>query len=134
MRWPLRPWLTVVGGIYWLAMFIATHIPKVPQELVMPGGDKGMHFTAYAVLALILTTRQFWGAHWKWRTAAQIIVVVAVYGIVDELTQIPVGRHADVWDWLADVSGALFGLATAAGLRLLGPGRLQKNPGPTVPR
>jgi VanZ family protein len=43
---------------------------------------------------------------------------VAGYGILDELTQIPVGRHADVRDWFADVTGAIIGIVLAAGLHV----------------
>jgi VanZ family protein len=106
--------LTVVLTVYWLAMFVATHIPQVPQDLPMPGGDKGMHFAAYAILALIVSMRCKLGAAWCWKAAAQIFAVIAIYGIFDELTQIPVGRHADVLDWLADIAGTVCGLLLAA--------------------
>lgn len=41
-----------------------------------------------------------------------LFVVAACYGAVDELGQIPIpGRHADIWDWVADMLGAVAGLA-----------------------
>jgi VanZ family protein len=48
------------------------------------------------------------------RAAIGVVVGLAVYGALDELTQIPVGRYADVYDWLADCAGALAGVAAFA--------------------
>jgi VanZ family protein len=36
-----------------------------------------------------------------------------VYGALDELLQIPVGRHCDLWDWVADMGGVAAVLAVA---------------------
>ena len=41
-----------------------------------------------------------------------IFAITAVYAVIDELLQIPVGRNADVYDALADGAGSLIGLAT----------------------
>jgi VanZ family protein len=40
---------------------------------------------------------------WAW-------IVLAIYGVVEEMTQPPVGRVASIWDWIADVCGAGLGL------------------------
>lgn len=112
----------VVGGltgIYWLALFVATHVP-VPHIPGLPeNSDKGMHLVAYAGLA--------WGLG-LWRTlrgerrvpiAGVVFVVCAVYGAADELLQIPVGRQADVRDWIADACGALLGIGLLIPTRAL---------------
>jgi VanZ family protein len=52
---------------------------------------------------------------------------VAVYGAFDELTQIPVGRHADVADWFADVAGSVIGLALFAMVRSIFARRTKPN-------
>ncbi|MBI3866143.1 MAG: VanZ family protein [Planctomycetia bacterium] len=113
----VRLGLTILLSAYWLALFTATHIPYVPRELDLPGGDKSQHLVAYAGLAFLLALRQWYGSSPTWKRAWTVLGIVAVYGIVDELTQIPVGRTAEVLDWLADVAGAVGGLALLAGLR-----------------
>jgi VanZ family protein len=44
-------------------------------------------------------------------------IAVAVWAAIDELTQIPVGRVADFWDWLADVAGAAAGILLFVAVR-----------------
>ena len=70
-----------------------------------PGNDKWLHGIAYAVMAwLAWQALQHWPlshpGRWAWLYAAG-------YGATDEWHQsfVP-GRHADVWDWLADAVGA----------------------------
>ena len=113
----VRKGLTIVVAAWWLAMFVATHIPRVPQELSLPGGDKSQHLIAYAGLAFLVALRLSFGNHLGWKRAATIFGIVAFYGVLDELTQIPVGRTADFYDWIADVTGAVSGLAILAVLR-----------------
>ena len=115
VRWGL----TILLLTYWLAMFVGTHVPRVPQELSLPGGDKGQHLVAYAGLAFLIAFRQSLGNVLGWKRIAAIFGVVALYGVVDELTQIPVGRTADLYDWFADVSGAVGGLLLLAALRTM---------------
>jgi VanZ family protein len=100
---------------YWLAIFVATHIPG---RAMHPVGhkDKVFHFAAFFGLSILLTwcvTRFH-----KLGAASYAVVVTAAagYGILDELTQqfVP-NRTCDIFDWLADVCGALAG----AGLFLL---------------
>ena len=106
-----RLWQAALAG-YWLLLFTGTHLPKnVP---ILPGGniDKLVHATVYAVLAglLAITWRRSAGSltlrhlRWAW-------IALAIYAALDELTQIPVGRDGDVFDWCADAVGALVGLA-----------------------
>ena len=45
-----------------------------------------------------------------------VMAVGAAYGVFDELTQIPVGRDAEVLDWLADVSGSAAAAAVVAAI------------------
>lgn len=45
-------------------------------------------------------------------------LVGTLYGAFDEITQIPVGRHADVRDWISDIAGIVLGLTL---FRLLRP-------------
>jgi VanZ family protein len=114
----VRRGLAVLLIAYWLAMFVATHVPRVPQQLsLMPGGDKSQHLIAYAGLAFLIGIRQSVGDSLGRKRAMFVFGIVALYGVIDELTQIPVGRTADVNDWLADVTGAGAGLGLLTALR-----------------
>lgn len=96
-------------GVYWLVIFIGTHMPQGVQGLGR-FNDKFLHFGAYAGLAFLLaaaltTLRVRHGA------VRLPLIISAVYGCLDELSQIPVpGRHAEFLDWVADVAGAGFGV------------------------
>ena len=115
----MRMGLGILVAGYWLALFVATHVPHVPAAFAMPGADKWEHLGAYATLAFLLAGRQCVCHRVDWKSLCRIALGVALYGVFDELTQIPVGRHADVADWLADVFGCLFGLALFAIVRIV---------------
>src|SRR6185295_18305194 len=79
--------------------------------------DKVFHFTSYAGLAFLLATlgAAVWsGTRGKpWARLVRYLAVlpaVALYGIVDEMTQPAVGRTADPLDWVTDIAGATTGL------------------------
>ncbi|MBN1796614.1 MAG: VanZ family protein [Sedimentisphaerales bacterium] len=99
--------------LYWPVMFIATHIPTIPQWVgQIPLSDKTLHFFAYFFLCFLL-----WQAispnrkvNWRKPSVWLILFVVVWYGIVDEWLQIYVGRHADVRDFFADLAGAVTAL------------------------
>jgi len=98
-------------GLFWLALFVGTHLP-VDTELLPPEGrDKFAHFGAYFTLALLVaTTWQLAGGFLSPRHLVFAWIAVVAYGAVDEITQIPVGRDCDIWDWTADACGAAAGL------------------------
>jgi VanZ family protein len=100
---------------YWLALFVGTHLPP-SVSVPSPGqSDKLTHFAAYAGLAvLVAITWQLAGGHLTFRHLCWLWIVLLIFAAFDEWTQMPVGRDASVWDWLADVSGALFALALFA--------------------
>ena len=96
--------------LYLLVLFVATHIP-LHAVARMPASDKFMHTIAYALLTFAVLTG------WELTTGVlqakhyfAVWLVGTVYGAFDEVTQIPVGRFADMNDWLADVVGILVGL------------------------
>jgi VanZ family protein len=93
-------------GIIWVTLVIMTHIP-VPQAVQGLGvSDKLIHLVGYFPLGLLLPVCRVPGCETWWRC----LIVIAIYGILDELFQIPVGRTASVLDWIADVLGILLGL------------------------
>lgn len=100
--------------VYWVALFVSTHVP-LPKQVHMPGqSDKWIHVAAYAVLACLLglwisATRRLGR-----RETTIVFVAAAGYAIFDELSQLPVeGRHADLYDVFADWLGAVGGVAAS---------------------
>ena len=96
---------------YFILLATATHLPPRTDALLV-GSDKLYHFGAYAVLAVVvlagweltlgrLEPKHFFG----------VWLAGTLYGVIDELTQIPVGRDGDVHDWMFDVLGVTCGLA-----------------------
>jgi VanZ family protein len=103
-----------------LVLLTATHLPPnsmllLPEEHNI---DKLYHFTAYSILAGLiatawqLSTGVLTGRHLRWVWCA-----VAIFGALDELTQIAVNRDCSFWDWAADAIGAAFGLLVFLWLR-----------------
>jgi VanZ family protein len=96
---------------YWLTLAIATHIPPTSDLPSIETSDKLLHALAYMVLAFLLVAAwelsvgRLNGRH---LTAAWLAVVV--WAAIDEITQIPVRRVADFWDWVADATGAAIGI------------------------
>ena len=105
-------WLPLRRGVLmaiWIVLAILTHIP-VPQSAPdIRGIDKMIHLIAYFPLGLLLPHCRVRGC----QRGGVCLLIIALYGIGDELFQIPVGRTASVFDWVADVVGASLGLATA---------------------
>lgn len=96
--------------VYWAALATGTH---VPAYVLGPASynDKVAHFLGYCGLAFLMCFT--WATHRLFRLRSALVIwgVVIIYGVVDELLQIPVpGRTGDVMDWVADASGALLGI------------------------
>jgi VanZ family protein len=103
--------------LYWAALFVATHVP-VSGVKMGHNGDKVAHFCAYAGLTFLLAWVVYHRRRLTRRDWLVLLIVAAIYGGVDELFQkfVP-GRTADVWDWLADVCGAVVGIAAYEGVQ-----------------
>lgn len=95
--------------VYWLTLVTATHIPKVQEPLGFRNSDKIIHFSAYALLAVLASWALAAYGRWNRRTALLLVVAIALLGVMDELTQPLFRRHADVTDWVCDLSGAIAG-------------------------
>ena len=100
----------LIIGCYWLAMFVGTHLPN-PELLIGPVvSDKTLHFGAYFVLAGMLAIRtQLLHGDFRRSSAVRIVGLLTVYAAIDELLQaLPqINRHADWWDGVADIAGAI---------------------------
>ncbi|REK10876.1 MAG: VanZ family protein [Planctomycetota bacterium] len=117
-NWSKRLSVAVLG-VYWLVLATATHVPQIEPPLGVQPSDKVEHVAAFGLLAVLLALAWSHFTAMTWRSYAAILAVIAVYGAVDEITQPLTRRNADVMDWLADVTGAIAGLAVFAIARRL---------------
>lgn len=98
---------------YWTVLFTATHVPN----LGVPGInrlDKVVHAGGYFVLAFLLAAAVFRRNAKPLSTYVMLFALVMTYAALDEISQIPVGRTADLFDWLADLFGTTTGFVTFA--------------------
>lgn len=105
----LRGGMLVLAVLYWVALAIATHIPQdaVPTSRY---SDKVLHFLAYGGLATMLAGLLLLRRPLRRWDYLALLGVIGVYGALDELLQIPVGRSCELLDWAADMTGASFAL------------------------
>jgi VanZ family protein len=98
----------LVAAVYWLATFVATHVPAPPASSF----DKVGHLVAFAGLAVLLCAASATWQRPSWGLYAGLLGIIAAYAAGDELTQMLVPqRTADVRDWIADMLGAVLGIA-----------------------
>jgi VanZ family protein len=121
-RWKLVVGLSLVTALYWLGMFIGTHLPVVPDpNQVLNSLDKLEHLSAFAGLAILLCSAGTASGVSTLRLRLWVIGLIAVYGAFDERTQAFVPhREPDVRDWIANMLGGGLGIAAfSLGHRLL---------------
>jgi len=111
----LRRHKWVLAGLifYWPLIFIATHIPKVPEwvsETQM--SDKTLHFLSYLGLISLVwfTISPYEKVNWRRSKVWIILAVMVWYGAVDEWLQGFVGRQPEVMDFYADLGAVTLGL------------------------
>jgi VanZ family protein len=106
MTW-LRRTAWVLTGVYWVGIFILTHLP--PEQIAKAPRiwDKAAHFLSYFGLAAILGTALLLTFPFKRTVPMWVLCITLVYGAVDEVLQPLVRREASVRDWLADAVGIL---------------------------
>ncbi len=99
--------------IYWLLLLTATSLPgsDMPDIHV---SDKVEHFSGYAILTIFLTLAMLLQNKIKMlkeKAFIATLILVAVYGALDELHQLFIpGRDCDIYDWITDFSAACFGV------------------------
>jgi VanZ family protein len=116
--------------LYWLAMFAATHLPFQTTPKGDPYSlDKLQHITAFAVFAVLLC---FAGSKWGLSHLPLylgVIALIAAYAALDEISQrfVP-ERTPDLFDWVADVCGAVVGIIAFVTLQRIAASRQLAKP------
>jgi VanZ family protein len=110
-----RPALIVLA-CYWAALVIGTHIPQ--PEVIVPENvsDKFLHLVAYGGLSALMLVNALLRVELRWFHWLAVLLAIGGWAMLDEVTQIPFGRHFDLLDWTADVLGAA---AAAAGVAIM---------------
>src|SRR5216110_1649243 len=113
--------LWTVTLLYWLLLFISTHIPGGNLPTV-PVSDKTEHLVGYGLLGSLLLL-SIWSGRTRFSNAPLMVLGIGMmYGAIDEWLQaLPfVHRDCDRLDWFADTTGlaiAVILLTTARALR-----------------
>ena len=112
-KWSQR-WSGVILLVYLTALITGTHLPHPETLILVDGNDKYLHFGAYFGLAFLMATRLQTLRPVARSAMLAIWSLVALTGIVDELTQMLPGinRQCEFLDWVADIAGAACGLTT----------------------
>jgi VanZ family protein len=120
---------TLTAG-YACLLVCLTHWPQVPDLGVSASAvplDKIIHGVLYSVLGFLGSFVTSAGVSRRWLSSPALLPAIAVFAAVDEITQSLTLRSPDLFDWLADLSGAALGTAIAILLEqaiLLQPGEV----------
>jgi VanZ family protein len=101
--------------LYWIAIFVLTHIPIVHLSFLVTqvnASDKTLHFLAYFLLGFLLwiAIHPFKKVEWRKSRVWWTLFVIVCYGTLDELLQAYMSRSSSIYDFIADISGATFAL------------------------
>ncbi len=100
--------------VYWILLVTVTSTPKYFVPKIFELQDKIEHFLAYTILAILMNlTLHFQKKYLQLVVKSSLItfLIITIYAGIDEIHQIFIpGRYADIFDWLADTIGGLFGV------------------------
>lgn len=107
-------WLVALA-VYWLTLFVGTHLPTQDMAGAAMDHDKLIHFAAYAVLTTMfcIAWRRVGGSPGLLGRMGVAAMVLA-YGAIDEVSQPYFGRSCDLLDWVADAAGVFCALGLDA--------------------
>jgi VanZ family protein len=102
--------------VYWLLMFVGTHLPPMPNEPSPPDEwrlDKVVHCLAFAGLAFLLCTASTISRGFHPAVYFRVLLLVSMYAAFDEWSQSFITGRVTDWsgDWIADLLGAGIGLS-----------------------
>ncbi len=99
--------------LYWILLAVLTSVPGPALPVILDTGDKFKHFAAYFLLAIYINLSLHFQTKFpniKKYFFLISIVIIAVYGALDEIHQIfIINRSCEFFDWIADVLGGLLG-------------------------
>jgi VanZ family protein len=109
-----RNWVLLFPLIlYWIILFIGTTLPSDRFSNIVDIGDKLKHFSAYSILAFLLSLNLFFQEKWEYVSKnylAYTLIICILYGAFDEIHQFLVpNRSAEFLDWFADILGSIIG-------------------------
>ena len=108
----LNPYIAWAPATAW-ALFIfllgGWSSPPQPEFAKFELADKLAHATLYGMLALLVFRALRQTTELRRPTCLLAVIgIVALYGAADEVRQLFIPhRQGDVWDWVADTTGAL---------------------------
>lgn len=114
----LRTACVICFWAYGLVLLFATHAPADDVAFIVRAADYGLlapdklvHVAAYGLLGLLAALA--YGGRWRTMATAGAVLfaMLAVWGVLDELTQPMFGRQSDASDWISDLVGIALGLA-----------------------
>jgi VanZ family protein len=109
-------WLATFGWASAIWVLSSRPMPEMPSLSEIPYWDKFLHFVAFAVGGFLLASALQVSTQWKWRRVFVVSFIgIALYGALDEWHQLytPGRSGGDVFDWLADLTGAMVGALSA---------------------
>jgi VanZ family protein len=104
----------VMLAIYWVGIFVVTHIPVPNWTRNMGMSDKTMHVAAYMLLGFLLWFAVSFDEKANWRKLKPWLILAAAlfYGVADEALQRVIGRSMDVLDFASDIGGVAAAMVT----------------------
>jgi VanZ family protein len=90
------------------AIFVESSFSTLPHLPELLSWDKLQHTAAYLLGGVLAAHAVRPSRRW----AVLVVAIVSLYGVSDEIHQAFVpGRSSDVFDWVADTTGALLAVA-----------------------
>jgi VanZ family protein len=102
-----RPWLFRALTVGWMLLtFLLSSQSSLPTIRLFSGTDMLAHAVFYGVLCVLLARSLAPPQVTTWKRVLLLTILVTFYGVTDEYHQLFVpGRHASLWDILADGLG-----------------------------
>ena len=98
--------------LYSILLVVATHLPCA-CICTWAWCNKWLHFAAYGCqTALAMSVFHFTNRLVR-KNGIVLIILLATFGAIDELTQPLFSRQAELLDWVADCVGIVFGVCLA---------------------
>lgn len=104
------PFILISGLIFFFSS--QTELP-IPEAMLFPNLDKVAHLLIFSTLGFCAAMGVFsLRKNMQWPSWILSILISAVYGALDEFHQhfVP-NREVSIWDWSADITGAIIGVS-----------------------